>query len=127
MVKQRKQADVIQRYQPNWSSRFKFRFRNKTQGHFESALYCMGHGDKSIFWYWEIDSKLGHYREFRTIDLAKGQKRFREEDFGAWTEWGEDTESDSESEPESESESVGGRRERVEVDNDLPQDVPLPD
>ena len=65
----------------------------------------MGHGEKSIFWYWEIDYKLGHYREFQTIDLAKGQKRFREENFSAWPEWREDTESESEIEPESASES----------------------
>ena len=90
MVKQRKQANIIQRYYPDWPSRIKFLFRNKTQQPFESALYCMGHGDKSIFWYWEIDYKLGHYRDFRTIDLAKGEKRFREEDFGAWPELGED-------------------------------------
>ena len=88
MVKQRKQANIIQRYYPDWSSRIKLLFRNKTPQPLESALYRMGHGEKSIFWYWEIDYKLGHYREFRTIDLEKGEKRFREEDFAAWPEWG---------------------------------------
>ena len=84
MVKKYKQANVIQRYYPNWSSRIKFPFRSKTQGRFESALYRMGHDEKSIFWYWEIDYELGHYREFETIDLAEGEKRFREEDFAQW-------------------------------------------
>ena len=87
MVKQLEQANIIQRYYPNWSSRIEFIFRSKTQGHSESAHYRMGHDEKSIFWYWEIDYKLGHYREIRVIDLEKGEKRFREEDFAAWPEW----------------------------------------
>lgn len=98
MVNQLEQANIIQRYYPNWSSRIKLPFRSKTQARFESALYHIGHDEKSVFWYWKIDYKLGHYREFHTIDLAKGEKRFREEDFGAWLEWGEDTESESEGE-----------------------------
>ena len=47
----------------------------------------MGHGEKSIFWYWEIDYQSGHYRDFRTIDLPKGEKKFRGENFDAWPEW----------------------------------------
>ena len=101
MVKQLEQANIIQRYHPNWSSRIKFPFRSKTQERFKSALYRRGHDEKSIFWYWEIDYKLGHYREFYTIDLAKGEKRFRAEDFGAWPGWGEDDYSESEIESES--------------------------
>lgn len=87
MVKQRKQAKVIQRHHPKLSSWIKFLFRDKATGRFESALYQMGHGEKSIFWYWEIDHELGHYREFRSLDLAEGEKKFREEDFDAWPEW----------------------------------------
>src|ERR1700742_2187586 len=107
MVKRRKQANVIQQYHPKLSSRVKFIFRDKTQRRFESALYRMGHGDKSVFWYWEINYELGRYREFRTINLAAGEKRFGEEDFDAWPEWGhgDESESESESSPEPESES----------------------
>lgn len=54
----------------------------------------MGQGEKSTFWYWELNYELGYYREFRTTDLAKGKERFRAEVFDAWFE-----EAESESSP----------------------------
>lgn len=84
MVKQRKLANVIQRYPLKWSARVKSLFHNKPREHFESALYRMGHNEKSIFWYWEINYELGYYRAFETIELAEGEKIFREEDFTSW-------------------------------------------
>ncbi len=91
MVKKRKEAGLIQRYHPNLTSRLKSKlFRTKPRKQFKSALYCMGRDEKSIFWYWEIDHESGHYRHFRTTDLATGEKRFREEDFSSWDEWDDD-------------------------------------
>jgi len=87
MVKLRRRGNIIQRYYPSLTSRVKSFFRGKPRERFESALYRMGHGEKSIFWYWEIDYGLQHYREFRTIDLAEGARLFREEDFDSWPEW----------------------------------------
>lgn len=60
-----------------WTSdRIKSLFRNRTQEHFESAIYRMGHGKKSVFWYRKLTS-----RHFKTIDLAEGEERFREGEF----------------------------------------------
>ncbi len=87
MIKKRQEAGIIQRYHPNWTSRLKLElFRTKSQEQVKSALYRMGRNEKSIFWYWEIDYKLGHYRTFFTIDLAKGERRFEDEDFASWPE-----------------------------------------
>lgn len=94
MIKRRKQANVIQLHRPKWSSRIKSLLRDtRTREHFESAIYRRGHGEKSTFWYWEINYDLGHYRHFETIDLAEGEKRFREEPFDA-PEWNSDPEFD---------------------------------
>ncbi len=85
MVKERKEAGVIRQYHPSLNSRLKSKlFRTKHRKQFESALYRVGRDEKSIFWYWEIDYESGHYRHFWTIELAEGEKRFREEDFGSW-------------------------------------------
>lgn len=50
----------------------------------ETNLYCIGQGEKAIYWFWEINYELEYYREFRTIDLAGGQKVYREERFDLW-------------------------------------------
>ncbi len=85
MVKRRKEAGLIQRYHPNLTYQLKLKLsRFKPRAQFETALYRVGCDKKSMFWYWEIDYKLGHYRHFRTIDLAEGEKLFREEDFASW-------------------------------------------
>lgn len=39
----------------------------------------MGHGSKSIFWFWEIDYHLKSFQQFHTIDLVEGQKIYKEE------------------------------------------------
>ncbi|KAF9439469.1 hypothetical protein P691DRAFT_807186 [Macrolepiota fuliginosa MF-IS2] len=50
----------------------------------------MGHGHKSIFWYWEVNLKEEHYQDFMAVDLVEGEKIYREERFDLWpTEsWG---------------------------------------
>ncbi len=82
MVEKREEAGIIQLCRPNTTSRV----LSELSKPFESALYRMGRGEKSIFWYWEINYKRGHYRDFKTTDLAEGEKRFREEDFASWPE-----------------------------------------
>ncbi len=85
MIKKRREAGIIQQCHPKFTSRIKSMFfHNKPRDQFESALYRLGHGRKSVLWYWEIDYKLGHYREFRTTDLAEGEKSFQTEDFASW-------------------------------------------
>ncbi len=88
MVKKRQDAGIIQRCYPKLFTRIKLKFfRNKPRQKFESALFRIGRNEKSIFWYWEIDYELEHYRDFKTIDLREGEKRFKEEDFASWPEW----------------------------------------
>jgi len=94
MIKQRERANVIRRYHPNLTSKVKSLFRNKSRDGVESGLYRMGHGEKSIFWYWELNHKLQYYRHFRAIDLVEGERVFREQDFGPGSEWGSEDDDD---------------------------------
>ncbi len=82
MINTCQEFDIIQQYYPNLTSRLTSKFKSCKP--FESALYRRGRDEKSVFWYWEINYELGHFRHFQTIDLAEGEKRFREEDFTSW-------------------------------------------
>jgi hypothetical protein len=53
----------------------------------ETGLFRVGHGSKSIFWYWEIDSVGRTYRHFWSADFEKGMETFLAED---WESWGVD-------------------------------------
>ncbi|KAF9440886.1 hypothetical protein P691DRAFT_800949 [Macrolepiota fuliginosa MF-IS2] len=55
-----------------------------SQGKLISGLYCIGHGPRSIFWYWEINSKAEHYQQFLAADLAEGERAYQEEQFDLW-------------------------------------------
>ncbi len=82
MVEKRQEAGIIQLCRPDVTSRV----LSELSKPFESALYRTGRDEKSIFWYWEINYKRGHYRHFWATDLAEGEKRFRQEDFALWPE-----------------------------------------
>lgn len=53
-------------------------------------MYLVGRGEKAIYWFWEINHELEYYREFQTIDLARGQEVYRDE-FDLWPEEQTDT------------------------------------
>ncbi|KAF9449078.1 hypothetical protein P691DRAFT_703813 [Macrolepiota fuliginosa MF-IS2] len=82
-IKRWKECGIIQRYYPNFGSRFKSLVAKKYQDKLISGLFCVGHGPKSVFWYWEINLKEEYYQEFLATDLAEGEKTFR----GEWDLW----------------------------------------
>ncbi|KAF9442930.1 hypothetical protein P691DRAFT_441412 [Macrolepiota fuliginosa MF-IS2] len=84
VIKRWKECGIIQPYYPNIGSRLKSLIAKKSQYKLISRLYRMGHGLKSIFWYWELNSKEEYYQEFMTADLADGEKIYREERFDEW-------------------------------------------
>ncbi|KAF9445547.1 hypothetical protein P691DRAFT_762386 [Macrolepiota fuliginosa MF-IS2] len=84
VIKRWKECGIVQPYYPNLTSRFKSLISKKSQGNFISGLYRMGHGTKSIFWYWEINLKGGYYQEFQAADLDEGDRVYRDERFDLW-------------------------------------------
>ncbi|KAF9440178.1 hypothetical protein P691DRAFT_688526, partial [Macrolepiota fuliginosa MF-IS2] len=84
VIKRWKEGGIIQPYHPNIGSRFKSFVAKKSQDTLISRLYRMGHGPKSIFWYWEINLKEEYYQDFMTADLADVERIYQEEWFDSW-------------------------------------------
>ncbi|KAF9445555.1 hypothetical protein P691DRAFT_777487 [Macrolepiota fuliginosa MF-IS2] len=87
-IKRWKECRIIEPHYPNLTSWFKSLVPKKSQGNVISGLYRMGHGLKSVFWYWEINLKEEYYQEFQAVDLAEGERVYRDERFDLWpTKW----------------------------------------
>ncbi|KAF9442582.1 hypothetical protein P691DRAFT_681180, partial [Macrolepiota fuliginosa MF-IS2] len=83
-----KECGIIEPRYPNLTSRFKSVIPRKSQGNVISGLYRIGHGPKSVLWYWEINLKEEYYQEFLAADLAEGERVYRGERFDLWpTKW----------------------------------------
>jgi hypothetical protein len=52
----------------------------------EAGLFLFGHGSKSVFWYWEIDSVGRTYRHFESADLERGMEAFQAENWALWSD-----------------------------------------
>lgn len=76
MIENRQKRNITRPYRPTSP------FLDIPQGRVESGLNIMGRDSKSTFWYWEINYDLETFREFETIDLADGERLYREE-FGS--------------------------------------------
>lgn len=75
-IEAQQQRNIIEPYHPTSPT-----LLNKSQGRTESGLYIVGHGSKSIFWYWEIDYDLETFRQFETPDLDEGERLYQGECF----------------------------------------------
>ncbi|KAJ3554708.1 hypothetical protein NP233_g12363 [Leucocoprinus birnbaumii] len=53
-----------------------------------SGQYKLGHGERSVVWYWEFDVHARYFHEFRTIDYAEAIKIYKAEKFSMWEEPG---------------------------------------
>ncbi|KXN85217.1 hypothetical protein AN958_11492 [Leucoagaricus sp. SymC.cos] len=79
---------VLRAYHPRLPSHFasayqtvasKLKPRTRRDG-----LYKLGHGNKSVIWYWEFDMKKRYYRELWTVDFKKA---VREDSWQNVQEW----------------------------------------
>ncbi|KAF9442347.1 hypothetical protein P691DRAFT_765312 [Macrolepiota fuliginosa MF-IS2] len=88
VIKRWKECGIIRPYYPSIGSRFKSLVAKKDQDKLIFGLFRMGHGPKSIFWYWEVNLKAEYYQDFIATNLAEGEKIYREERFDLWpAEW----------------------------------------
>ncbi|KAF9445558.1 hypothetical protein P691DRAFT_777489 [Macrolepiota fuliginosa MF-IS2] len=83
-IKRWEKCGVIEPHYPNLTSRFKSLVPKKSQGNVISGLYRIGHGPKSLFWYWKINLKEEYYQEFWAVDLDEGERVYRDEQFDLW-------------------------------------------
>jgi len=74
VVNKLKKAKVIRPYVPLFGSScvsaFLHTFSRKKSVKRNSGLYKLGHGEKSVIWYWEFDVKKRYFHQFKTIDYA---------------------------------------------------------
>jgi len=51
-----------------------------------SGLYKLGHGEKSVIWYWEFDVKKQYFHQFKTIDYAAAAEFYEANKLMMWWE-----------------------------------------
>jgi len=51
--------------------------------------FKLGHGEKSVIWYWEFDVEKRYFHQFRAIDYAAAQEFYLANKFTMWKEEGE--------------------------------------
>jgi hypothetical protein len=49
-----------------------------------SGLYKLGHGEKSVVWYWEFDTWNRYFHEFQTVDFTEAMKIYEKSKFDMW-------------------------------------------
>jgi len=49
-----------------------------------SGLYKLGHGKKSVIWYWEFDMQRQYFHQFKTIDYAAAVEFYVANKFTMW-------------------------------------------
>jgi len=51
-----------------------------------SGLYKLGHGEKSVIWYWEFDVEKQYFHQFRTTDYAAAAEFYKANKHTMWWE-----------------------------------------
>ncbi|KAF5361047.1 hypothetical protein D9756_004499 [Leucocoprinus leucothites] len=50
----------------------------------KSGLYKLGHGDKSVIWFWEFDTEKQYFHQFRTVNYEEAMALYKAEKFSLW-------------------------------------------
>ncbi|KAF5357164.1 hypothetical protein D9756_006438 [Leucocoprinus leucothites] len=88
MVERLERVGIIRSYHPQFgSSRVasilhavsRQRLSGKNFG-----LYKLGHGDRSVIWYWEFDTEKRYFHEFRTVNYEETMAFYKAEKFTMW-------------------------------------------
>jgi len=115
VVNKLKKAGVIRRYHPLFGSSHAtalvYTLSRKKSVRRNSGLYRLGHGERSVIWYWEFDMEKRYYHQFQTIDYRAAVEFYKANKFTLWQEEnGEDREGDQ---------AHGESREQGEADIDV--------
>ena len=90
MVNKLEKAGVIRRYYPLFGSSrvttLLHTLSRKNSVRKDSGLYKLGHGEKSIIWYWEFDIEKRYYHQFTTIDYRAAVEFSKANKFTLWQE-----------------------------------------
>ncbi|KAJ3572296.1 hypothetical protein NP233_g3186 [Leucocoprinus birnbaumii] len=82
-------AGAIRPYHPNLPSSLASIYQSfsppKPQGR-SAGQYRLGHGTRSVTWYWEFDTEKKYFHQFRTVDFVRAMKLYEVEKFKMWKE-----------------------------------------
>ena len=89
-VNRLEKAKVIRPYAPLFgssrASALLHTFSRKHSVRRNSGLYKLGHGEKSVIWYWEFDVQRRYFHQFKTIDYAAAVEFYAANKFTLWEE-----------------------------------------
>jgi len=89
-VNKLEKAKVIRPYAPLFgssrASALLHTFSRKHSVRRNSGLYKLGHGEKSVIWYWEFDVQRRYFHQFKTIDYAAAVEFYAANKFTLWEE-----------------------------------------
>lgn len=87
MVKKLKDLGIIKHHHPRLPSSLSTVYRTfswpKPHGK-NSGLYKLGHGEKSVVWYWEFDMKRRYFHEFGTANFEGAMRIYEKNKFEMW-------------------------------------------
>lgn len=84
MLKKLEKSGAVKPYHQNFSAGLTSIYRSFSRPGRSSGQYKLGHGEKSIFWYWEFDTEKRYFHQFRTLDLEEAMRVYRTEKFRMW-------------------------------------------
>ncbi|KAF5356740.1 hypothetical protein D9756_006400 [Leucocoprinus leucothites] len=87
-LKKNEEAGVIKAFHPRAPSIFAS-LNNLYSRHKlgkNHGLYQAGHGEKSVIWYWEYDTKKRYFHEFQTVDYERAMRVYEAGKFKMWDE-----------------------------------------
>jgi len=98
VINKLEKAKVIRPYVPLFgssrTSAFLHTLSRKKSVKRNSGLYKLGHGEKSVIWYWEFDMEKKYFHQFKYIDYAAAVEFYEANKFTMWEK--EKEESDTE-------------------------------
>ncbi|KAF5360973.1 hypothetical protein D9756_004482 [Leucocoprinus leucothites] len=109
MVDKLESARVIRPYHPQLGSSraasVLHTISRQKRSSIKSGLYKLGHGDKSVIWFWEFDTEKQYFHQFGTVNYEEAMAFYKVEKF---TMWDDDEDEDSKDEDSSSAEDEDG-------------------
>jgi hypothetical protein len=90
MVKKLENLKIIKPYHPQLASTLAsahhFVFSRQASRRKSYGQYKLGHGDRSVVWYWEFSVAEKYFHEFRTVKFTEAMKIYEADKQRIWVE-----------------------------------------
>jgi hypothetical protein len=89
MIETLERLKVVKPYHPRLPSALApipYTFSRRKPSGKRSGLHQLGHGQKSVIWYWEFDTEKEYFHDFRTVNFKGAMKMYERSKFEMWDE-----------------------------------------